>query len=415
MASFELKTKIITRNDSSAKWLENSDQVLLKGEMAIEFTESGEPKIKIGDGVTPWAELKYFGGETAVKFFEAEPQTVEGVTESHAEAIARVVGDAEVADGSFAVVKAAIAGGKYEYTAYVCAGGEWEALDGNYNAENVYFKEDLVTTAAVGNITLTNGQATIPAAGKNLKEVFNAIFLKEKNPTSNTKPSVTISGSVFKAYEVGTKVTPSWDATFKAGSYQYGPATGITVTAWSATDGTNTATTEDGSFPEITVSDDTSYSVTATASYTDGAIPVTNTGNQYAAAQFKAGTASATTGKITGYRNTFYGTVTTKGEVTSDVIRALAGKSDAALANGAKFDVTVPVGAMRVIIAYPATLQDITAIQDNNDSMSNIVPSFTKTTVAVEGAGGHTAVDYKVYTIDFANANDAANKYSVTI
>ena len=49
----ELLTRIITRNDSTAKWLENSDQVLLKGEMAIEFTESGEPKIKIGDGVTP--------------------------------------------------------------------------------------------------------------------------------------------------------------------------------------------------------------------------------------------------------------------------------------------------------------------------------------------------------------------------
>ena len=49
-------------------------------------------------------------------------------------------------------------------------------MDGNYNAENVYFDEDLMTTTAVGVIKLTNGQATIPAAGKNLKEVFNTIF-----------------------------------------------------------------------------------------------------------------------------------------------------------------------------------------------------------------------------------------------
>jgi hypothetical protein len=42
-------------------------------------------------------------------------------------------------------------------------------MDGNYNAENVYFDEDLITTSAVGNITLTNGSATIAAAGKNLK------------------------------------------------------------------------------------------------------------------------------------------------------------------------------------------------------------------------------------------------------
>lgn len=414
MASYELKTKIITRNDSSAKWLENEDQVLLKGEMAIEFTESGEPKIKIGDGVTPWAELKYFGGETAVQFFEAEPQTVDGVAETHLEAIARVVGETEVADGNFAVVKTAIAADKYEYTAYVYA-GEWKALDGNYNAENVYFKEDLLTTAAVGNITLTNGQATIPAAGKNLKEVFNAIFLKEEAPDNNTKPYVTVTGSAFKAYEVGTSVTPSWTASFNAGKYEFGPETGIAATAWSATDGTNTVETKDGSFPAVTVEDGTSYSVTVTATYGDGAIPVTNTGNPYEAAQFKAGTASKTTGKITGYRNTFYGTVTEKGEVTSDVIRGLTGVSGKALANGAKFDVTVPVGAMRVIIAYPATLQDITSIQDNNDSMSNIVPSFTKTTIAVEGANGATAIDYKVYYIDYANANDTANKYSVTI
>lgn len=414
MASYELKTKIITRNDSSVKWLENSDQVLLKGEMAIEFTESGEPKIKIGDGVTPWADLKYFGGETAVQFFEAEPQTVDGVTETHLAAITRVVGEAEVADGNFAVIKTAIAGGKYEYTAYVYAGGAWKALDGNYNAENVYFDQDLLTTSAVGNITLTNGQATIAAAGKNLKQVFDAIFLKEENPDNNTAPSVTVSASVFKAYEVGTKVTPSWNATFKAGSYEFGPATGITPTGWSATDGTNTVETEDGSFPEITVTDGMDYKVTCTATYGDGAIPVTNTGNPYAAAQFKAGSASKATGSITGYRNTFYGTVTEKGEVTSAVIRGLTA-SGKALSNGSKFDVTVPVGTMRVIIAYPATLRDVTSIQDNNDSMSNIVSSFDKATIGVEGANGASAIDYKVYTLDFANANANKNTYSVTI
>nr|DAP41131.1 MAG TPA: hypothetical protein [Caudoviricetes sp.] len=56
-------------------------------------------------------------------------------------------------------------------------------MDGNYNAENVYFDEDLMTTSAIGNITLSNGQATIPAVGKNLKEVFQTIFVKESNPT----------------------------------------------------------------------------------------------------------------------------------------------------------------------------------------------------------------------------------------
>jgi hypothetical protein len=47
--------------------------------------------------------------------------------------------------------------------------------------------------------------------------------------------------------------------------------------------------------------------------------------------------------------------------------------------------------------------------------MSNIVSSFTKTTVSVKDASGDNGIDYKVYYIDYANANDTANKYSVTI
>jgi hypothetical protein len=55
-------------------------------------------------------------------------------------------------------------------------------MDGNYDASNVYFSEDLMTTTAIGNIKLTGGQAIIPAAGKNLKELFESIYVKEENP-----------------------------------------------------------------------------------------------------------------------------------------------------------------------------------------------------------------------------------------
>ena len=47
----QINTRIILRNDSTANWNVNSDQVLLKGEVGIEFTESGKVKVKIGDGV----------------------------------------------------------------------------------------------------------------------------------------------------------------------------------------------------------------------------------------------------------------------------------------------------------------------------------------------------------------------------
>lgn len=283
------------------------------------------------------------------------------------------------------------------------------------DAEKVFFPTDLITTTAIGNIKLTNGQATIPAAGKNLKQVWDTIFVQEKNP-STSQPSVSLTVSQAKEYEVGTKVTPSWSAKLNAGSYSYGPATGVTAKTWeiSDTDG-NKASTASGSFPELTIEDNTSYKITAKASYEAGAIPLTNTGNEYAAGQIKAGSKSATSGAITGYRNSFFGTLAEKAEITSDIIRGLTGKSGTALFNGNSFTVSVPVGAMRVVIAYPATLRDVSSIKDVNGMNAEISSGFALQTVRVAGANGFQAIDYKVYTMDFASANDTANTFTVTI
>lgn len=288
---------------------------------------------------------------------------------------------------------------------------EVESLD----AEKVYFSKDLITTCAIGNIKLTNGQATIEATGKNLKQVWDSIFVKEANP-STTQPSVSLTFSQAKAYEVGTSVTPSYSATLNAGSYTYGPATGVTASAWEVTDtDDHSATTASGSFPAFTVADGESYKITAKATYGDGAIPLTNVGNEYADGQIKAGSKSTISGAVTGYRNTFYGTLETKSDITSAIVRGLTGKSGKALAAGNSFTVTIPVGALRVVIAYPATLRDVNSIKDVNGMNAEISSGFTKQTVAVEGANSYTAIDYKVYTMDFAAANDTANKFTVTI
>ena len=317
--------------------------------------------------------------------------------------------------GDIVIIKRVIASEKYQYTAYVYNGISWCAMDGNYNAENVYFDKDLVTTSAVGNITLTNGQATIAAAGKNLKQVFDTIFVKEKNP-SVTQPSVEVSLAGAGAKEVGTKVTPSYTAKFNAGKYEFGPATGCSITSWSVTDTNNAEplNTAIGSFAEITVADDTNYKVTATGNFSEGAIPVTNVGNEYAAGKIAAGSNSATSSAITGYRNSFYGTLTEKGELTSDIIRSL-GKSNKALINGSTFSITVPVGAMRVVFAYPATLRDVTSVKDVNGLNAEISSAFRKSTLSVEGLNNFQGIDYKVYVTDFAEAVATANTYNVTI
>ena len=63
---------------------------------------------------------------------------------------------------------------------------DWAAMDGNYNAENVYFDENILITTAVGNIGLTNGQGTIPAAGKNIKQVFEALWANNCTPENGS-------------------------------------------------------------------------------------------------------------------------------------------------------------------------------------------------------------------------------------
>lgn len=286
---------------------------------------------------------------------------------------------------------------------------------GTVEADEVIFEEDLLTTTAIGNIQLENGQAVIPAKGKTLEEVWESIFVKELNPEIE-QPSVSLTFSQAKAYEVGTDVTPSFTASLNPGSYSYGPETGIIPTSWEISDTAgNKSTNSSGSFPILSVIDGIDYKITAKAKYDYGAIPVTNLGNEYADGQIKSASKSATSGSITGYRNSFYGTLTEKSNLTSDVIRSLSGKSDKALTNGSSFTVTIPLGALRVVIAYPATLRDLTSVKDVNGMNAEIVSGFTKQTAAVKGVNAYAPINYKVYIMDFANANDTANKLTVTI
>ena len=64
---------------------------------------------------------------------------------------------------------------------------------------------------------------------------MQSIFTKELQP-SKTEPSVGITLTQAGEHEVGTKITPSYAATFNKGSYTYGPDTGVTVSSWEISD-----------------------------------------------------------------------------------------------------------------------------------------------------------------------------------
>lgn len=406
-----LNTRIVIRNDSTTNWLTNESAVLLKGEVGIEFLTDGKVKMKVGDGVKTWTQLPYFGGEEAKTF---QVSSLEEITET------------ELAVGDTAIVKTAIyidaeneANNKYSYTGYVYNGTAWTAMDGNYNADNVYFSDDMLVTKEIGYITLNNGQGTIPSKGKNLSEVFEAMFVKEQNPTT-TQPSVSLTFSEAKAYEVGTVVHPTYSATFNAGSYTYGPATGVTVTSWEISDTAgNTASTASGSFDDVTVADNTNYKITAKANHTAGAIPLTNKKNEYAAGKIAAGSKTRTSGAITGYRSFFYGVLDTssaEAPLTSAIVRGL---TNGGAYNASKtFTLNGSATAKRIVVAVPsnstrAGLKEVILTSAMNTPVTD---SYVKTTAAVkvEGVNGATAIDYTVWTYEPA-AIDAGEVHKITL
>lgn len=284
-------------------------------------------------------------------------------------------------------------------------------------AENVLFTSNLVLTAPIGVHTIpASGSLTLPTKGKNLKQVLDMIVAEEKNPTV-TQPSVTVTLNGAGAKEAGTNVTPSYSCVLNPGSYQFGPETGIVAESWSVADkNSNSATTASGSFPQFQVVDGTNYSVTATAQYQEGAVPVTNLGNPYPAGKIAAGSKSATKGSITSYRNTFWGTLTSKdGAIDNALVRGLPSKSNSNYANGKTFTIQVPVGALRVVFAYPATLREVTSVKDVNGLNAEIKTAFKLSTVNVAGANNYNPISYKVYVYDMAEPNGKANSFTVTI
>ena len=285
-------------------------------------------------------------------------------------------------------------------------------------ANDVLFTNDLVITANVGVHTVgPTGSKTLPTTGKSIKQVMDLLFAEEKNPTI-TQPSVNLTSTSMGAKEVGTRLIPNYVASLNPGNYQYGPNTNVTAISWRITDTQGgTKDTNQGNFSELLVTDNTNYSITASAEHTDGAIPLTNLGNPYNQGRIQAtnGTPKTKTlGNITGYRNSFYGTVSSKETITSNIIRSLS-KSNKALTNGSTFNINIPIGALRVIIAYPSSLRNLTSVLDVNGLNANITSSFRELRLNVVGNNNYNSIEYKVYYLDYAEPYDTNNTYKVVI
>ncbi len=344
-------------------------------------------------------------------------------------------------DNSIAVITTVIDGKTYDKIAYVYSDESktWEPMTGEVDASKIILKDDITCAgnySQVGNITKTQtGTAVLSAKGKSVAEVLNDIFSKRVqptavNPTLGEMVLVPAAGPV----EAGTTLTSiaGRAVVLDAGSYPYGPATGVTATGRTlnrictptsmSADNLNIAA--DGSFNDatrITIGDQggegvaSSVSYKETVTYGEGVTAKDNMGDDSVpAVKIPAGEVSAVSGAITCYRKYFAGAAADiPANIDSAFIRGLTGSAEPLVA-GTEFDVNVPEGSTLVVIAYPATLPDLVAVKDTNALGLNILGAFEKTTVNVNGANGYTAIAYKVYTYE-ADVALAADTYKVSL
>lgn len=284
---------------------------------------------------------------------------------------------------------------------------------------DVIFSNDLTITTDVGVHKVDNtGNKVLPIKGMNLQEVMQYLYSEIKVPTI-TQPYIVLNSQDMGSKEVGTNISPRYVSTLNPGLYEYGPDTNVQAISWNIQDTNGYSSAESsGVCRQFQVVDTTNYSISATVQHTEGKIPVNNLGQEYLEGQISQGSKSKTLGTITGHRKSFYGTVTNKQTtIDSNLIRNLQGKSTNALTNGSKFDINIPLNAIRIIIAYPASLRQLTQVLDVNGFNAPIESEFikNKTIIQVKGANDYNAIDYQVYYMDYANPNDKVNTYKVTI
>ena len=400
-----LNTRLQVLNDTATALEAKSSAVPLKGEIVYDQTNR---KMKIGDGTTTLGDLKFVGGDEAQNF------NATAIAEQTDEAaIAAAVGAKEIHKGDTAIVQRVISGDKKSYTAYVYD-GEWKAMDGNYRADNVYFDDDITYTVAIGTLAKPSGSAKFAAKGKNVEQVLSSLMAQEANP-SKSNPAVSFSAQGgFGTFEIGTTNNLTYTAALSAGSYTYGPPTGIAATSWevSCTGVSEKKTTATGSFENV-VAEATPKKITAKATYNEGAIPVTNLGNQYPSGKIAAGSASKDSSTLQGVRYMFWGPMTTDATIDSAAVRALAHKK--ATATGALATFGAGAGAKKVVVAIPSD-RKITKVIMPSALNADVTALFVKqsTTVPVNGANDYAAAAYNIYVYQPASI-DAGETYTVTI
>lgn len=334
--------------------------------------------------------------------------------------------DAKPKKGDVFVVTTTVEGSTYEQAAYFYDGSKWSAMTGSVDADKVILRENITLAGGytqVGNLTKSqNGTSVFSTKGKSVMDALTEIFSKRLQPSVIAQPSIgtfTLTGA--GAVEAGTKVAAAAysGASLNAGSYQYGPATGVAASSWKVERITDQGTEQVASQDAASLSggsDDnggagfvigdaggenavSSLKYRVTATHGKGVTAKDNLGADSApVVAIEAGTKTRETAAYTPYRNYFYGATAEKPALDTAYIRGLT-KSNKAYAAGT-ITLSVPAGAQRVCIACLATKKGVTKVINESAMNADVTSTFVKSTVAVEGAAGYTAQDYNVWVFE---------------
>ena len=410
MSEKTLNVKLLLRNGLSAEW-ETSTKILGKGELAW-ASDTGE--FKIGDGEKTWKQItRTYKDFDSVQ--SAINDAVAGLSKTNVTEIDVNNGNHQehlptgAAQGDIAIVREEISGDKKQYTAYVYTGSAWAAMDGNYDAENVYFQKDLTITAPIGVQTIpSTGSKTLATTGKNLKQVLDMIVASEKNPKTD-QPTATLNSSNIGAKEVGTNIAIAYSFATNPGSYTYGPATGVTFSGYEATFNGETLTGASGTFTSMQVVDDTNLSISGKCASSEGAVPLTNLGNPYEAGKIAAKNYTPSKGTLTGYRGWFYGyyngttAIADPAAITSAQLRAFGTKTS--------FPTSMDTSKMQQMF-FAAPKGRVSSVSISN-AVNGAPLTVVKGTCSVEGANGYNAVEYDLFYVANAVAEGGDSKWNI--
>lgn len=336
---------------------------------------------------------------------------------------------------------------------------KWEELP--YYEET--FEDDLVFTHQFGKYSPSNGQVTVPAAGKTMTELLLDAYQVATNPTVDN-PSVSLTTSGGNG-EVGTTFTlPT--ATLKVtdiGSYTWGgkdsttspattygkEATGVTFAVGNATitQGSNSKSNASAMVKNSTITlqatggntyadGDTTFTFSGTAAYTPSTKinPVNNLGSEVPSLRIGYGKEAPisvditdATATFTGWRKMFMGAVAKDATVNSVTIRGIGSKtttnviSEKAVTGTAK-TFTAPVGTEKLLIAFPTSLTTKAPSVEYFTMSWEGFGDFAKVgTIKVADAKGtidgvdNNAVDYEVYAYTPSGALKADTQFRVTL